>query len=91
MYNFYKNLVYFANRVILGSMEVFRENVPTVRSTSTRIHVVVPRAKTYVPVHSIRFYFNRCVCVHPVLLLHILDVPRYFCCLICVTPHILVL
>ena len=43
MYNFYKNLVYFANRVILGSMEVFRENVPTVRSTSTRIHVVIPR------------------------------------------------
>jgi len=36
--------VRFANRAILGSMEVFRENVPTVLSTSTRIHVVIPRA-----------------------------------------------
>ena len=36
--------VRFANRVILGSMAVHQENVPTVLSTSTQIHVVTPRA-----------------------------------------------
>jgi len=41
--------VRFANRVILGSMEVHRENVPIVLSTSTQIHVVAPRANFVQP------------------------------------------
>jgi hypothetical protein len=41
--------VRFANRVILGSMAVHQENVPTVLSTSTQIHVVTPRANFVQP------------------------------------------
>ena len=41
--------VRFANRVILGSMEVHREDVPPVLSTSTPIHVVPPCAKFVQP------------------------------------------
>jgi hypothetical protein len=41
--------VRFANRVMLGSMAVHRENVPTVLSTSTQIHVVTPRANFVQP------------------------------------------
>jgi len=61
--------VRFANRVILGSMEVHRENVPVatpvnlVLVTSTQIHVVPPRA-TFVQPEKLPTKITRVVNCH---------------------------